>query len=250
MVRLFAPISAVLSEVPMASHPRVHSWCSLVASGVIALALWGCADRGDNSSPSTTNDLTGTSTKLVFGEQSATQKATGTVEKYTFDVEANAGVQIDVDEAYVPGESALVDPPKDVTLTGPGEAKVDAQSTTFPGGGQANAGVELKASGLAAGTYTISFVGVVPHSYFVRLRGHNGTGIDAPCDPKKGVRHNAICGESLRCDDTNSICIKPTEVGGFCNTRRGGDDVCASGNVCVFDRETSRGDEGYNGLCK
>jgi hypothetical protein len=155
-----------------------------------------------------------------------------------------------VNEAFVQGEAALVDPPKDVNLTGPGGAKVDTQSTTFPGGGQANAGVELRASGLAAGTYTITYTGVVPHSYFVELKGHNATGLDAPCDPKKGVRHNPVCGDALRCDDSTSICAKPANVGGFCDTEKNGDDVCSDGHVCQFDKATSEGDEGFNGRCR
>jgi hypothetical protein len=214
--------------------------------------LWACAggaSDADNASPSAESDLTASS-KLTFGQQSPSKKATATPQKYTFDVEANAAVDIDVDEAFVPGESALVDPPHDVTLTGPSGAKIDAPSTTFPGGGQANAGVELRATGLAAGTYTISYVGVAPHSYFVLLKGHNGTGINAPCDPKKGVRHNSVCGDSLRCDDSTSICAKPAGVGEFCDTEKNGDDVCTDGHVCQFDKATSLGDEGFNGRCR
>jgi hypothetical protein len=224
----------------------------LAAVFVGSLTLWACAGHAsseDDATPSAASDLTAGS-KLTLGQQSDSKKATGSSQKYTFDVEDGAAVDIDVDEAFVQGEGPLTDPPKDVTLTGPGGSKVDAQSTTFPGGGQANAGVELRASGLKAGTYTISYTGVVPHSYFVLLKGHNGTGINAPCDPKKGIRHNSVCGDSLRCDDSTSICAKPAAVGGFCDTEKDGDDVCTDGHTCVFDKATSQGDEGFNGRCK
>jgi hypothetical protein len=64
---------------------------------------------------------------------------------------------------------------------------------------------------------------------------------------KKGVRDNPICGASLRCDDT---CIAASKLGGFCySTEKGGDDLCEDGLVCKFDKATSQGDEGYDGLC-
>jgi hypothetical protein len=235
---------------------RLSSFFSRSIPVVAALSslLWACsggAENGDDASPSAASDLTASS-KLVFGQQSPSKKATGAAQTYTFAVEDNAAVEVDVDEAFVQGEPQLVDPPRDVTLTGPSGAKVDAQSTTFAGGGQANAGVELRASGLKAGTYTISYVGVASHSYFVLLKGHNGTGINAPCDLKKGVRHNPICGDSLRCDDSTSlsICVKPATVGDFCDTEKDGDDVCSDGHTCQFDKATSQGDEGFNGRCR
>jgi hypothetical protein len=227
---------------------------SVVFSLVLGTAslLGACAGGGDadESTPVGAASEVNASSKLVFGQHSPSKKATGAAQTYTFEVEGNAAVTIDVDEAFVQGEPALVDPPREVALLGPNGRKVDADSKTFPGGGQANAGVQLRASGLAAGTYTISYVGVVPHSYFVELKGHNGTGLNAPCDPKKGIRHNAVCGDSLRCDDSNSICLKPAEVGEFCDTETNGDDVCSNGHICKFDKQTSEGDEGFNGRCR
>jgi hypothetical protein len=236
------------------SLARTGSVFGILIALSTAAALVGCAGGSaeDIAAPSASDlsSASSSSSKLSFGQQSAAKKATGEAQKYTFDVEDGAAVEIDADEAFVPGESALVDPPKDVTLTGPGGAKVDAQSQTFPGGGQANAGVVLRASGLAKGTYTISYVGVVPHSYFIELKGHNGTGLNAPCDPTKGIRHNSVCGDSLRCDDSDSICAEPAKVGEFCDTEKNGDDVCTDGHVCKFDEATSHGDEGFNGRCR
>jgi hypothetical protein len=218
---------------------------------VLSTTIFACGAATDGAAASD-QDLTGST--LKYGGRSAIVKATGAPVKYSFTAGANAAVDISIDEAFVTGETPpLVDPPKNVDLIGPdGKAVASATKQVWPGGGQANAGVEIRASNLAAGKYTIVYTGVAPHSYMVSLKGHDGTGINAPCDPGKGVRHNPICGASLRCDGasaTDATCSEASKKDEFCNTARGGDDVCADGLVCKYSSARAHGDEGYNGVC-
>jgi hypothetical protein len=227
------------------------SYTTTLVAFFATTALFACAASTDSTSDGSENNMTSSSSEtLKYGEESPPVKATGAEVKYQFVAGVDATVQIDVNEAYVPseGHQPLTDPPSEVELFGPGGQAVSAQKTVFPGGGQANAGTRLDATKLAAGKYTIVYKGVAPHSYWVTLRGHDSTGKDAPCDQKKGVRHNPVCGADLRCDESN-ICSEPGKLNAFCDTQRGGDDTCADGLVCKFSSTISHGDEGYNGSC-
>jgi hypothetical protein len=228
---------------------------SFAFSILAAFALTACSAAQSDSSASDNAFTAGSSsptskTTIAFGDQTSPFKATGKSQRVHFVIKDDgAQATIDVNENFHEGMT-LKDPPTAVMLFGPDGKQVTVESSTATYNGPAIwvSYVEMRVSSLKAGTYTIVYTGAVGQSYWVELRGHDGKGKDAPCDVAKGVRNNPVCGPDLRCDDT---CVAASGPNDFCySTEKGGDDLCESGYACKFDKATSEGDEGYDGLCR
>jgi hypothetical protein len=194
-------------------------------------------------------------TNLKYGDESPVRRYDGTPVRYTFSGKAGDVVRVDVSTARVEGQPDDFDPPKSAKILLSGsEISKAADKQSFHGApGTANGGIVIKLKLPKTTTYGIEYTGKVGSSYNVGLRG------DHPCSPDRGVRNNPDCAAGERC--LEDACGAPTKDGDPCTGadcsgpddtcgNQHGDDECKSGSICVFDRQISMGDEGWDGFCR